>query len=98
MGKQVEQLHVLIEGMVQGVGFRHATLMEAQSRSLTGWVRNLSDGRVEAVFEGPHDVLQGMLQWCERGPFLAEVRSVQPEWREAEGRFAGFRIAFGGHA
>jgi len=88
------KLHVLIEGMVQGVGFRHATLMQARGLGLTGWVRNTRDGRVEAEFEGAEDELETMLNWCQKGPGLASVTNVEFEWNEGESEHDNFDIRF----
>ncbi len=74
------RLHVLIQGRVQGVGFRYATYREAHALGLHGWVRNLPGGKVEAEFEGPKDVLEQMLDWCRQGPSLARVGNVAVEW------------------
>lgn len=89
------RLHVLVEGLVQGVGFRHRVYMEARRLGLTGWVRNLNDGRVEAVFEGEAAVLESMLAWCADGPVLARVSEVCHEWSDAAREFDGFEITFG---
>jgi acylphosphatase len=74
--------HVRLAGRVQGVGFRYATADEARRRRLSGWVRNLDSGGVEAVFEGPHAQVAGMVRWCEDGPPGAYVRDVRVEWDE----------------
>ena len=87
-------LHVFVEGMVQGVGFRQATLREARARNLRGWVRNLNDGRVEAWFEGHDTQLDSMLDWCRRGPALSEVRSVEHSRQQATGSASSFEIKF----
>lgn len=87
-------LHVFIDGMVQGVGFRQAAAREARKRNLTGWVKNLPDGRVEAWFEGADVELNKMLEWCRRGPALSEVRDVQHERQMATGAHPGFDIKF----
>ncbi len=71
--------HVTIKGLVQGVGYRAWVDHEARARSLEGWVRNLRDGRVEAVFGGPSDVVTAMIAACRRGPSLARVDDVQEE-------------------
>lgn len=65
-----------IEGAVQGVGFRDWTRREAEARGLDGWVRNRSDGSVEAVFAGPSDVVNDMLAACRQGPASARVKRV----------------------
>ena len=68
------RVHVVIEGRVQGVFFRASTRDEARARGLGGWVRNLPDGRVEALFEGDQRVVENMLAWCHKGPPYAYVR------------------------
>ena len=71
--------HVMIRGRVQGVGYRAWVDHEARGRNLEGWVRNLRDGRVEAVFAGEDDVVAAMITACRRGPSLARVEDVQHE-------------------
>lgn len=68
-----------IEGRVQGVWYRGWTVMEARRRGLRGWVRNRSDGSVEAMFAGPKPAVNAMLEDCWRGPSAAQVRKVTPE-------------------
>jgi acylphosphatase len=65
--------HLFVEGRVQGVFFRACTQEEAQERKLAGWVKNLYDGRVEAVFEGEEKDVQSMIEWCHSGPPHAMV-------------------------
>lgn len=67
-----------IEGRVQGVWYRGWTVTEARQRGLRGWVRNRSDGSVEALFAGPKPVVDAMLDACWRGPPAAKVREVKP--------------------
>ncbi len=86
--------HVRIDGRVQGVCFRMDTRRAALERSLTGWVRNLPDGRVEAVFEGTEVNVKSMLQWCETGPPLAHVRKTTVAWEPYTGEFDTFKITF----
>ena len=74
--------HVQISGRVQGVGFRYSTADEARQRGLTGWVRNLDSGSVEAVFEGPRWRVEDMVGWCRDGPPGAYVRDVRVGWDE----------------
>lgn len=80
---------VLISGMVQGVNFRVACQRMAWQYGVAGWVRNLSDGRVEAVFEGPAGEVERLLDWARRGPRMAVVAdvAVQPEQPEGLGTF-----------
>lgn len=83
--------HVFVSGLVQGVFFRAETSRRAKSRDLGGWVRNLPDGRVEAVFEGPKPAVESMLEWVRTGPRGAAVSSVDVSWEDPEGE-RGFRV------
>ncbi|MGZ4354425.1 MAG: acylphosphatase [Gaiellaceae bacterium] len=74
-----------VSGRVQGVGFRFATQARAASLGLGGSVRNLADGSVEAVFEGPQDRVESMLDWCRRGPSGAWVEDVEVTWEQPAG-------------
>ncbi|MBI2432649.1 MAG: acylphosphatase [Candidatus Hydrogenedentes bacterium] len=87
-----ERLHVLIEGRVQGVGFRYSTLDQALALGLNGWVRNVPGGGVEAEFEGERGALDQMLSWCQQGPFGARVRSVSPSWSSGDAKYQRFEI------
>lgn len=79
-------VHVLIEGRVQGVWYRGWTVEQAQARRLDGWVRNLSDGRVEAVFSGPAAAIDAMIEDCRQGPPSARVTAVtSAPWHEHPG-------------
>jgi acylphosphatase len=81
----VVRVHVFVSGMVQGVFFRHETRRRAAAAGLAGWVRNIPDGRVEAVFEGPEDAVEEMVAWCRHGPEGADVAEVGVEREEPEG-------------
>ena len=70
------QVKLRIEGRVQGVWFRGWTVREAGRLGLDGWVRNCADGSVEAVFSGPKDVVQDMIERCWQGPPYAKVSSI----------------------
>jgi acylphosphatase len=83
--------HVWVSGRVQGVGFRLSAQWTAHSMGLLGWVRNLPDGRVEAVAEGPREKIDTFLRWCHQGPPGAGVSGVQVEWESPQGE-RGFRI------
>lgn len=83
--------HVYVSGRVQGVFYRATTRDEARSRGLVGWVRNLDDGRVEAVFEGPRPAVEGMVEWCHEGSPQARVSDVEVEYGEPEG-YSSFGI------
>ncbi|MBI4035086.1 MAG: acylphosphatase [Candidatus Chisholmbacteria bacterium] len=83
--------HVFISGQVQGVGLRYATKKLMQQKGVSGWVENLPDGRVEAVFEGGKQMVEEMVKWCSEGPPTAVVKEVRVEWEKPEGR-EGFGV------
>lgn len=85
---------VLISGRVQGVFYRAYTRDQAVARGLTGWVRNLPDGRVLALFEGDREKIESMLAWCRQGPPHAAVDEVLPDWQPYQGEFQDFGIAY----
>jgi acylphosphatase len=91
LGTDPLRAHVRVAGRVQGVFFRGDTYERARSRRLAGWVRNLPDGSVEAVFEGPREAVESLVRWCERGPSGARVDDVQVRWENPRGE-EGFRI------
>ena len=80
-----------VSGIVQGVGFRYWTVREAANLGLTGYVRNMPDGSVEALLEGSPDAVACMLKLLEDGPPGARVRGVQTEQREYSGAYDSFR-------
>jgi acylphosphatase len=86
--------HVYISGKVQGVFFRQNTKREAQSEGVKGWVKNLDDGRVEAVFEGEKDAVKALVDFCRRGPRGAQVTDVTVEWESFREDFQSFTIAY----
>ena len=89
------RLHVIIRGRVQGVGFREFAAGRARSLGLSGYVRNLPDGRsLEVVAEGPRPALEQLLAFLGRGPRSAHVESVEANWGEAAGRSREFRITW----
>ena len=88
---KIVRAHVLISGRVQGVGYRYATVDTASQLGLTGWVRNLSDDRVEAVFEGARVVVEEMVRWCHIGPPAAVVKDVVVEYEQPES-LRGFEV------
>lgn len=87
-----ERAHVYISGSVQGVFFRDSTRQKANELDLNGWVKNMSDGRVEALFEGPADAVQEMLDWCKEGPAQADVEDVDAEHEEPMEDLKGFEV------
>ncbi len=86
--------HLIISGRVQGVYFRYSTEQEATRLGLTGWVRNLRSGEVEAVFEGSEKEVEEMVRWCHHGPPGAVVREVKEERGPATNEFSRFTIAY----
>jgi acylphosphatase len=87
-----ERARILISGLVQGVLFRREITDLARRLGVTGWVRNLTDGRVEAVAEGARLRLDELIRFCHVGPRGAVVRNVDVEWSDYSGEFRGFRI------
>jgi len=85
------RVHVFITGKVQGVGYRMSTREAANDLGLSGWVRNLPDERVEAVFEGSRDMVEEMINWCHQGNPVAVVKDVAVEYERPEG-IRGFEI------
>ncbi|HDS59602.1 MAG TPA: acylphosphatase [Thermoplasmatales archaeon] len=81
----MKRVHVWISGRVQGVWYRSHTQKAAHRQGVKGWVRNLPDGRVEAVFEGPEQSVKNMIDWCHRGSPMARVEDVEVAWEEPEG-------------
>lgn len=90
----MERAHVLIDGRVQGVGFRHFTKVNAEEVGVFGWVKNLPDGRVEAVFEGPVDHIREMVSRCEQGPGASRVDNVDVTLEEATNEFDSFEVRY----
>jgi acylphosphatase len=89
--RDTARARILVSGLVQGVGYRFSTVEEAGRLGLAGWVRNLPDGRVEALAEGPRPLVEELVAWCRRGPPAARVTGVEVEWSAAAGDLAGFR-------
>lgn len=87
--------HVVIQGLVQGVWFRASTKDEADRIGVTGWVRNLPDGSVEAVFEGETKKVEEIVGWCHRGPSGARVSKVDIAWEPYTKEFGHFDIRYG---
>ena len=83
--------HVYVSGKVQGVYFRATTRDTAREHGVDGWVRNLDDGRVEAVFEGEEGAVETMVEWCHTGSPRAEVDEVAVEYDEPQGE-RGFEV------
>ncbi len=91
-----KRAHVFISGWVQGVFFRLNTQELAQRFGVTGWVRNLRDGRVEAVFEGEEEDVERMVSWCHLGPPGAVVEEVEVTYEDYTGEYKTFDIRYDG--
>ncbi len=83
---------VIVSGRVQGVAFRFEARRAAGRIGVVGWVRNLPDGRVEAVIEGERRRVEEMIAWCRRGPALARVDGLETAWEKPQGDFSDFAI------
>jgi acylphosphatase len=90
----MKRVHIHISGRVQGVFFRAETQRTAKSFNLTGWVRNIADGRVEAVLEGEDENVDKMLKWCHTGPPAAKVEEVLTEEEPYTSEFSDFSIKY----
>lgn len=86
--------HCFISGRVQGVFYRAYTRDKARQLGLRGWVKNLGDGRVEAVFEGDEDKVKEMIEWCWEGPPYAKVEDVEVHWEGYKGEFDSFETRY----
>ena len=88
------RVRLIIEGRVQGVWFRESTRKEAVSLGVYGWVKNRSDGTVEALIEGPEQKVKKLVQWCRKGPPYAQVTRVHETQEEWEDEFSSFDVVF----
>jgi acylphosphatase len=89
---RAERLRIIVRGRVQGVFFRASAARIARTAGLKGFARNLADGSVEIVAEGPRPSLENLLRWSRRGPPGARVDEIVSEWANATGEFADFEI------
>ena len=92
MAKQ--RIHIFIKGKVQGVFFRQTTKVMAEKKNVTGWVKNLHDGRVEAVLEGNDIDVSEVVEWCHEGPVNAVVDDVEIITEQYKGEFSKFDILY----
>jgi acylphosphatase len=91
LDSRIETYYVRVKGVVQGVGFRLATVREAHALGVKGWVANLDDGSVEALLQGPANQLDRMLAWLRHGPPAARVTEVTSEERATDKRYERFQ-------
>jgi acylphosphatase len=88
------RVKVIVKGIVQGVNFRYYAQRQAAKFNITGWVKNLPDGSVAAVFEGDEQDVEAMVQWCRRGPPSAQVTELIAQPEEYRGEFSSFSVKF----
>jgi acylphosphatase len=86
------RVHLVVSGRVQGVNFRYSTLLQAESLGITGWVRNMPNGRVELLAEGDEVGVKQLVEWCPQGPRSARVDRVEVAIEAATGEFDDFQI------
>jgi acylphosphatase len=86
--------HVFVGGRVQGVFYRSEARYEARKHHVNGWIRNLPDDRVEAVFEGEEQDVKQLVEFCKRGPPTARVAAIEVSWEPYTGEFNDFEIRY----
>ena len=84
--------HIFISGRVQGVGFRHFTRKNAEALGVTGWVKNLPDGRVEAVLQGDEQIVEELIEKCRKGPVASYVKGIEVEKESGDESFNNFSV------
>jgi acylphosphatase len=89
---EIVRIHAVVNGKVQGVGFRAFTEYHATQKGLDGWVRNRQDGNVEVEAEGPRPMLEAFLQVLEQGPQLSRVTQIIVDWKDSNRQTQGFTI------
>jgi len=88
----MNRVHLYVSGLVQGVFFRVSTRQKAKALNISGYVQNISDGRVEIVAEGRVQDIESFVSWCRKGPSEAEVTSLQIQHQPVSNRFIDFEI------
>ncbi len=86
--------HIIVSGRVQGVYFRNRTQKQAAKLNILGWVKNLGDGRVEAIFEGEKGQVEKIINWAQRGPLFAQVKELKVERQDYKGGFSSFEVRY----
>lgn len=92
--KSKARAHIFVSGKVQGVFLRYNTRREAQKLGITGWIWNLPDGRVEAVFEGEKDKIEKIIEWLRKGPTFTKIEKVEVKWEKPKNKFKDFRMTY----
>jgi acylphosphatase len=90
----IKAFYATVHGLVQGVAFRHYTRITASRLHLSGWVRNLPNGAVEILAEGPTPQVEELAKWIQKGPAFARVDRVDMEWRKPLGQSGPFEVRF----
>ena len=88
------RVHLFISGRVHGVFFRESTRIKAQQLGINGWVKNLNDGRVEAVFEGEDEKIKKIIKWARQGPIISRVDDVEIKEERYKNKFKNFEIRY----
>ena len=86
--------HILVSGLVQGIGFRYFTSQLADQYGLTGWVRNTPDGKVEIEVEGDRGLVTAFMKEIRIGPSSSHVTAIDVQWKEYTGEYKDFRVRF----
>lgn len=86
--------HLFVSGKVQAVFYRETTKKKAEKLGVSGWVKNLRDSRVEAIFEGNKLSVEKMVNWARKGPFWAKVEALDVVWEDYTGQFSSFEIKY----
>lgn len=89
-----QQIHAIIRGRVQGVGFRQSTVQRANQLGVSGWVRNNRDGTVEVTAQGQTAQLEQLVTFLRQGPPAARVEDIDVKWQAPQQSFDGFRIGY----
>lgn len=92
MVAEAKRAELEIQGKVQGVFFRASMREQARARGLGGWVKNMPDGTVEAVVEGPREEVEDLIDWAKEGPSAAQVDNVMVEWKSNSGDHQTFEV------
>lgn len=90
--KMKSRIHIFVSGKVQGVFFRENTKKKAAEFELSGFVKNLQNGKVEAVFEGEKEKIEKIIQWMEKGPKTAQIKNIEINRQNYQGEFKNFEI------
>lgn len=91
---EAQELHAIVHGRVQGVGFRYFVIEKALGMGLRGYARNTEDGSVEVLAQGPRPALENLLALLRRGPMAANVREIESNWGEPSTYLSGFHVRF----